>query len=292
MENKTSKNNLIDIIKILDDDALSRDELLQKLNIKPSTFYKHLDSLKKAGFEINRKKGIYELANFKKKIKFAKYEIEALTYLTILASTMLSKTKLLEFNKVVMEIIHFSDEKDYQEIKKLFNSYKMSILKSSYRKKVLSFNKIIENNENIKIITKQGKELEIKPTEIIWGNEGLQIKYKNANNKATTIKIDEIIKIVEKETEENLLPPKNETIFELNGKLAKSYLLKEDERIIDSTKDKIVIASANPDKNALFKRLLRYDILCKVILPKKHVQEFRKMIENSLANLNKIQDNN
>ena len=34
----------------------------------------------------------------------------------------------------------------------------------------------------------------------------------------------------------------NETIFELYGKLAKSYLLKDDERIVDSTKDKLVIA--------------------------------------------------
>ena len=82
-----------------------------------------------------------------------------------------------------------------------------------------------------------------------------------------------------------------EVIFELYGKLSKSYLLKEEERIVHSSKDKIVIASYAKDKAKLYRRLLRYDILCKVTFPKREANEFKKMLEKALANLSKVSDN-
>ena len=42
----------------------------------------------------------------------------------------------------------------------------------------------------------------------------------------------------------------------LYGKLSKSYLLKEEERILHYSKDKIVVANYSKDKISLFKRLL------------------------------------
>ena len=104
------------------------------------------------------------------------------------------------------------------------------------------------------------------------------------------IPLDNIIKIIE--DNKNLKQFLNkETIFELYGKLSKSYLLKDNERIIDFSKDKIVIANSSPDKETLFRRLLRYDILCKVIFPKEDVLYFKTIIKKSLANIENISDN-
>ena len=84
------------------------------------------------------------------------------------------------------------------------------------------------------------------------------------------------------------LKENKETIFELYGRLKKTYLLKDEERIVDYTKDKLVIANSSNDKKKLFKRLLRYDILCKVTFPKSDVKEFTKLISDSLNNLDSL----
>ena len=84
---------------------------------------------------------------------------------------------------------------------------------------------------------------------------------------------------------------KKEIIFELYGKLAKSYLLKDNERVLDFTRDKIVIANSCDDKEKLFRRLMRYDTYCKIVFPKKEVDSFKKLIEKSLANIDEIADN-
>ena len=78
----------------------------------------------------------------------------------------------------------------------------------------------------------------------------------------------------------------NEVIFELYERLAKTYVLKDYERVIDVDADKLVIASSTPDKNNLFKRLLRYDTLCKITFPKKERVNFKNLIEKTLDNLN------
>ena len=102
--------------------------------------------------------------------------------------------------------------------------------------------------------------------------------------------LDDIVKIAKKTQEINVNPQK-EVVFELYGKLAKSYLLKEEESIVDYSKDKIVIVNHCEDKLKLFRRLLRYDILCKVTFPKADVRYFKSIIENSLENITKVVDN-
>ena len=103
--------------------------------------------------------------------------------------------------------------------------------------------------------------------------------------------MENIAKIAPFEQDEIFEPNEKETIFELYGKLSKSYLLKENERIIDNYPDKIVVANSSKDKDALLKRLLRYDTLCKVLFPKEDVEKFSEIIKKSLENIEQFQDN-
>ena len=101
------------------------------------------------------------------------------------------------------------------------------------------------------------------------------------------ILIDKIVKIIPFEFIEDEIENK-ETIFELYGRLAKTYLLKSHERVVESTKTSLIVASCEKNKTLLFKRLLRYDTLCKVIQPQEDVKTFKKLIEKSLKNINNI----
>ena len=76
-----------------------------------------------------------------------------------------------------------------------------------------------------------------------------------------------------------------ETIFELYGHLAKTYVLRDDETIIDYFDGGIRVANGTKDKNILFKRLLRYDLLCKIIHPEYDRIKFKELLDKSLDNL-------
>lgn len=88
------------------------------------------------------------------------------------------------------------------------------------------------------------------------------------------------------------LPQKNTTnqfhnsiVFELNGRLAKSYKLKYGEKVINTLKNSIVISNDVEDKNILFKRLIRYGDKCKILQPKSAKNEFVCFIDKIIQNL-------
>ena len=290
--NIANKNNVLHVFKFLDSGEISRSDLLHDLDIKLSTFYKHLKSIKNSGFDIEYTNNTYQIANFKNKFKFAKYELSVFGYLLLISNIMLPEYKTIEFSKALMKMVRFSDEEDFKKIKERHFLYKKFTLTNEFEEKINTLNSFIKSKKKIKIATKKGKELVLKPTKINVGDESLYLNYITDENKTESIKLEDIIKIMKKTIhKKNNVKLENETIFELYGKLSKSYLLREDERIINATKDKIVIASSNPDKTSLFRRLLRYDVLCKITHPKKHTYDFREMIEKSLANLGEFQDN-
>ena len=107
----TNKKNLLKILSVLDEGNVSRDDLLCNLNIKTSTFYKHLHSIKKSGFKIKKEDGNYEIIKFKKALNFAKYELGIFAYLILLSNVMLSDKKAQKFNNAVLKMIYLSDKK-------------------------------------------------------------------------------------------------------------------------------------------------------------------------------------
>ena len=58
--NLTNKNSF-DILKLLMKKSSSLSEILDFLEIKAPTFYKHLSNIKKAGFEINKNENMYKI---------------------------------------------------------------------------------------------------------------------------------------------------------------------------------------------------------------------------------------
>lgn len=275
------------IVELLEKKEISRNELQQKLNIKAKTFYKYLKIIKQAGLIIDKNENLYKIENFKEALKFAKYEKNMFSYLLLLGAIIFSKNKFSNLNSALKKMITLSDKDDYYEIKEKCEQYKISTLKNYYKKKISLLDSSIQKSENVIIKTKKGENKHVKPIDFDYTEEEIYINFVDIENNLGNIALKDIIKIkpdndIETEIEEY---NKDEIIFELYEKLVNSYLLKDNERIIDSFPYKIVIASSCPDKNKLFRRLLRYDTLCKITFPESAVKKFKEMIEKTLDNL-------
>jgi len=289
----TDKANLFHIIKALEKGNVERDSILGCLGINASTFYKHLNLIKKAGFKIRRDKDVYELVKYKKLFNFAKYEINILTYSLLVVYILLPKKKIENFINVVDKILSMSNKEEADSFEQNYEMQRISTISEYYSEKIAALNKHLNSTKKIIIISKEGKEYHIKPLDFFWQKDKLYLKYEEENS-LKNILLDDVVKIVsnQKELQSINYTHSKEIIFELYGKLSKSYLLKEEEKIIDYSRDKIVIASYEKDKWKLFRRLLRYDILCKIIFPKSESKIFKEMIEKALANIGQVTDNN
>ena len=62
------------------------------------------------------------------------------------------------------------------------------------------------------------------------------------------------------------------------GRLAKTYTLYEGERVIKIKEDSIVVSNNYEDKAELYKRLLRYGTLCKIISTQDDIERFKQML--------------
>lgn len=77
---------------------------------------------------------------------------------------------------------------------------------------------------------------------------------------------------------------KSSICFLLKGTLAKSYKLKEGEKIIERiSEDRVVIKNTLEAENTLLKRLLRYGKFCVILTPVDTKLKMMKMIEETLA---------
>ena len=290
MEAKLTDKKTLNILNYLLKNKASKKELLDCFSIKPSTLYRHINLINEAGFDVEFLDSVYRILTYKNLITFAKYELDLLSYLMLLGYIMLPDKEIRKLKNAINKILSLTNKKDAYFVKENYEKYRLSSINKCYSEKISAFKKYQIEKKHAAVITRNNEELNMLPIEFSWDKNKLFLKYLDEENVQKTILVDDIIKIFE-EKNELKFSNNQETIFELYGRLSKSYLLKEEEKIVDFTRDKIVVANYSKDKVALFKRLLKYDVLCKVIFPKTDVKEFKNIIEESLANIDKILDN-
>lgn len=287
MKTKSTFNeNYFKILDFLENSSQDGIDLQSNFNLSEKVFLKHITNLRKAGFKIVKKNDIYFLDKYCNTLDLNDVEKSLLAHILTLSDTYLNKKKNENVQSLIKKIAHLSTSKNYDEILEKFLRYKKIEFYNLYDKKIELLKKYIEDKEKIIITLRSKKEHKLVPQELIWKNNKIYVTYVE-EQKNKSLSIEKIIKIIPKNTIKETIRS-TEVFFELYGHLAQSYLLKEDERIVDFFQDKIVIASSQKDKNLLFKRLLRYDTLCKVILPKTDVETFKNLITASINNLSTL----
>ncbi len=268
-------------------------EITEILDIKPATFFKNLQMLKKAGFRIEKNKQKYKIEAYINVLNLASRNISILAYMMTLSNNMLPKNAAKAVFSFCKKIFYLSSKENYETFLERYNLFKRILSEDNQTDKIECFQKYIDKNENVQITLKDTREFILKPIKYCWGaNNKTIFVFEDINSEERMeFGADEIVKM---KVEKNAFKfdKSRETIFELSGRLADVYLLKEEEVLLESGKSRILIANYSSDKQKLFKRLLKYDVLCKVKFPAQDKNSFLKIIEKSLDNIDKFQDNN
>jgi len=284
MKKNIKKDMTLEIFKLLSQKDYSAQEIMSVLNIKHSAFYKCLEKLRLSGFNIEQVQNLYSLGVFKNILYLENEEKNTISTMLNIAKKYLPKEKFKQFYRLIEKFLFLTQEKDYDYVVKYFKLLKRNSFVQELANKINNVDST--SYKKVNIILKSGKKINAAINEIDFSKENLFLCYTNNNTKENKrISIKKIDSITTK-NDSLFKARKNEIIFELYDKLAKSYLLKEDERIIEKKKGVLTIASSAKDKKMLFKRLLRYDtLLCKVLYPKDDVKEFKDIIDKTFENM-------
>ncbi len=286
MTNKSTDKNSIKILYELIKKYSNKDEIIEKYNIKSGAFFKHLTEIKHANFEIIKDGPYYKIKAFSNNFNLTSLDTSLIAHLITLSYFSSSKKRTKNLTTALKKILLFSSKEKYDETLNKIELFKKTKNYMDYSNKISAFEEFINKNKITKIMTLSEKTYILKPIKIKRNESNIYFHfYDEIKNENKTIPIEDIVKIIPIDESKDNIEYKKEIIFELYGRLAKSYVLKEDERLIEKQANKIVVANSSSDKNILFKRLLRYDILCRILFPKDVTKEFQNLINDSLQKL-------
>lgn len=257
---------------------LSMNELIDVMqkNVDPKfnnfVASKYINTCKCCGIDIQKVNGKYALINIPFSDKFTDDE-----------------TELLYEIKQVSEGL--KTEKVSQIISNLFNKLHITYFKSEYglkssinRRIIRTFEKALAIDSEIDIVYEKGNIIRCKPVSISTKDKKIVFKVKYENEEIEVMP-DNVIDIDLESKIKKAKIESNEVIYELKGKLAKRYQLRENEQIIKyKANGSIVILNKYENRQELLRRLMRYDSLCKVLKPTECVDEIKSMIKDALKN--------
>lgn len=285
-ENSTFSEDYIKILNYLEKAGDEGATLRENFDMSKRVFSRHIANLKKAGFKITKKKNLYYYDNYFNSLSLDDVEKSLLAHILVLAEKYLSKKTNQTINSLVKRISRLSSRQNYNEILERFTNYLQIEFFELYGERIKILQTYIEKKEGLRVTLRSKRTIDFYPLELIWKNNSLFVLYEE-DEKKKTLAIEKIIKFAQLNAKKDQ-KRNNEVYYELYGRLIKSYLLKPKERLVDSFKDRIVIANGEKNKNMLFKRLLRYDTLCRVILPNTDVENFKKLITNAIDNISAL----
>lgn len=266
-------------LQCLFEQNMTMDELVSKLSAEFSDGYnnfvasKYINTCRSCGIDIQKIKGQYVVMNIPFGKKFTGNEVELLYEIS-------QYSKGIKSHNVEQHIEDFLS-KLHITLFKSGNGIKSS---ENYRI-IKQFEKALAVNSDIELVFNNGDKQHCTPSDIIINDEKLVFKV-NKDGREEIIIPDELSDIrVEDENAKKAKFISEEVIFELSGKLAKRYQLRENEQIIKVKRSgTIVISNKYENHTDLKRRLMRYDALCKVVKPQEFADEMKDNIIGALAN--------
>lgn len=249
-------------------------------------FLKYIHTLKALGIEVIKRKDKYTVFNYPPYLELTNEELEGFKLINqIPFPENITKSEIQKFTFELEK--HFTGNT-------LHNLYKNKIPKEhlKYNKKyeelLENLEKYLTNKYNLKIFLKGNTVYTGCPTDLYYENN--KIFYTLFSKKQgtkfdidiTKIKDIEILSNHNNDFDESKAI-KTSITFLLKDRLARSYKLKDGEKIIDEKEDgsKVITNNQEPE-NILIKRLLRYEDLCELLSPVQTKIMMKKMLDNMI----------
>lgn len=244
---------------------------------------KYINTLRAIGLKIKRINGKYHLLNSLTNIHLSKNEIAAFKELEIKIIEYGTNKNLLDFISLKRKILKFCDETTQKNL----NMLNTKFFNSELGIKIKLFQNLCEDEQKIKI-EYNNKEYIIEPKEVFFIENKPYLKaYNNTFSNINQFEIEKIKLFKQQPLKNTQIEIKRYALYELSGKLAKTYKIKEGEIIIAKHDTKIFIKCELDDYEILAKRLIRYKEFCKIINP----TDFKEYFLNYTNNILKIYEN-
>ena len=298
-EKKIAKSSIrvLELLKVLTKSPLTTDELLNAIEEKADKVYrkevviKYLNTLKLFGIKIAKENGRYCLLENIEKINFDKTDLSLMKFLEKYAQKTGSESLSSNLHEIFKKAeMSFSSQTKELVKQKTIHQYRMQNKLKLRDENITRFEKYCKDEQKLEIKYKTGAEssktitCKINPLKIMYkkGNAVL-IAYDCTENTYREFVLNFI-------SDTKQLPQKtsdsytNSVTFKLKNRLAKSYVLKENEKILESKKDYIVVSNSKEDRDLLVRRLSRYFDNCEILYPK----DFRKKMTDYLDSIEKV----
>lgn len=305
---QTAKKNdtglrVLEVLKLLIKEPLSCEDLLKKIEGKQNieniyaqeTLLKYFNTLEFVGLKIEKRKkdGKFFLRNLPVELSLSENEIKILCLLDGYVKNLYQRKIEVSFSEFLKNLEKSFSKETMFVYKSIKENNKMKtdidfLCSSSFIRKLEKF---CLDSQKLKIgyLSKSNKSTEIfvvEPKYILYEVDKVYLFVYNpklAQNQK--LLLENIIHVVQLPQKVSSNSSPNTVVFELKGRLAKSYKLKDGEKIINYSATNIIVSTFKEDKMILFKRLLKYGENCRILQPVSMQKEFINYIDKILITM-------
>ena len=289
---------ILEVLKILLEKNLSKIELIEKLKENDSVenvysqeaFLKYFNTFELSGLKLNRFQGKYSLNNALLKTNLSKKEQELFILLINSIKKLNNKAEEEIMKNLFLKIDKYVDLDINNELNNIIKQ-ETHIQSSNIRNNVIeTLKNLIYEGQRVSIIYKKKDNTE--ETDIFELREIIEkdncfyvVCYNPILGRNRKINIDSIISLKQLPQKASGVCHLNSIVFEVYGRLAALYKLKPSEKVLDFSNNHLTISNTEEDKDTLLLRLLKYGENCRIIRPKSVQEEFIKLADEILKNL-------
>ena len=286
---------VLEILKHLIKQPLSLEEMLRYLESSTDNLYrkelvlKYLNTLKLLNIDIDKINGKY----------FIKRSIESINLDKNDLSVILFIRKYI--NTLGHEGFKNNIEEALQIVERYFSDDVIDCIKRNNIKPYLPQKSLVIKDENIKKFekycydslwlkleyknyqTEKKCTYKIAPLKVVYKRgKAVLIAYDPKDNDYKDFVLENITD-VQQNPQKQVKGSPSSVLFKLKDRLAKSYMLKNGELLVDSGEDFIIISNKNEDRELLLRRLLKYYDKCEILYPKTCRQRIIELIKEMEA---------
>lgn len=284
---------IIKILKLMTENPSSINEILNSFEddgifISKETVSKYFATLREAGCNIQKRKNKFFIKY--PILEFSDTEIETLKEFDKIVSNLNSKKKYSHFLKFLDKLFTLTNEtasESYKRLKPAARNDFSEKLSKTYKDKIETISDFVTKNPQKLTVTCDNKDYSITPVKFQYYKNSICLTgYDTKENVNKNFPLSKISNIIQSPVKAPCTEFGLSTTFKITGRLKDAYNIRKGE-IVGVYDDYIVVTNKKEDKDALFKRLLRYGTSCKILYPESDRKNFKALVEKLISAQNK-----